>query len=86
MVWSADFSIVQFQAPPKDVVASLVTDSPKQLTWTEADLGSDGDLLWDLRSREGNEIGAGLYIFVLHARDANDRTIGTRTGKFVVIR
>ncbi len=58
----------------------------QQLTWTEADVGADGDLSWNLRTREGNLLGGGLYIYVLTATDASGATIGTRTDKFVVIR
>ena len=49
-------------------------------------LGADGDLSWNLRTREGNLLGGGLYIYVLTATDATGATIGTRTDKFVVIR
>ncbi len=58
----------------------------QQISWTEADLRGDGDLAWNLRTREGNVLGAGLYIYVLTATDASGATIGTRTDKFVVIR
>jgi hypothetical protein len=58
----------------------------QQITWTEENIGADGDLSWNLRTREGNLLGAGLYIYVLTATDANGATIGTRTDKFVVIR
>jgi len=58
----------------------------QQISWTEENLGSDGDLGWNLRTREGNLLGGGLYIYVLTATDATGATIGTRTDKFVVIR
>jgi hypothetical protein len=58
----------------------------QQINWTEANLGADGDLSWNLRTREGNLLGGGLYIYVLTATDATGATIGTRTDKFVVIR
>jgi len=58
----------------------------QQISWTEANLAGEGDLAWNLRTREGNLLGAGLYLYVLTATDANGGTIGTRTDKFVVIR
>ena len=58
----------------------------QQISWTEANVGADGDLSWNLRTREGNLLGGGLYIYVLTATDATGATIGTRTDKFVVIR
>lgn len=74
--------------PPRGVmrIYSVSGQFIQQITWDETDLSSSGDLGWDLRTREGNNLAAGLYIFLIHARDANNRTIGTRTGKFVVIR
>jgi hypothetical protein len=58
----------------------------QQITWTEADLNETGDLLWDLRSREGNLIAGGLYLFMLTGKDANNKEVGKKMGKFVVIR
>lgn len=74
--------------PPRGVlrIYSVSGQFIQQVTWEEANLRRNGDLAWDLRTREGNNMAAGLYIFVIHARDANGATIGTRTGKFVVIR
>jgi hypothetical protein len=74
--------------PPRGVlrVYTVTGQFVQQITWDEADLTSAGDLAWDLRTREGNLMAAGLYVFLIRARDASDRTIGTRTGKFVVIR
>jgi hypothetical protein len=63
----------------------------QQLTWTAADLeaaGSGqptGDLPYNLRSREGLELGTGLYLYVITPTGANtDRTL--IRGKFVIIR
>jgi hypothetical protein len=47
-----------------------------QLTWTESDLiasvnGSQhGDLVYNLRSREGLDLSSGLYVFVMTAKGA----------------
>lgn len=65
----------------------------QQISWDESTLGADGDLLWNLRSREGNAIGAGLYLFIVTATEDSPltnasaaRPIGSKTGKFVIIR
>ncbi len=53
-----------------------------------------GDLFWDMRSREGNAIASGLYIFVLEG-EYDFQDVGgvlqplrrlKKLGKFVVIR
>jgi hypothetical protein len=58
----------------------------QEIRWSSADLSGNGDLFWNLRTREGNEVGSGLYIFVVEA--VNPETGGTlkKVGKFVVIR
>ena len=78
--------------PPRGVlrIYSVSGQFIQQITWDETDLSSSGDLAWDLRTREGNNMAAGLYIYVIHATQPNatggETTTGTRTGKFVVIR
>jgi hypothetical protein len=63
----------------------------QQIRWTAEDLmssdqtaiareRSSGDLRWDLRTREGNELASGLYVFVVEAAGKK------KIGKFVVIR
>jgi hypothetical protein len=58
----------------------------QQLTWTEQDLNDTGDLEWDLRTREGNTIAAGMFLFMITGEDTNGRSLGSHMGKFVVIR
>jgi hypothetical protein len=58
----------------------------QQLRWTAADLNETGDLLWNLRTREGLEISGGLYLFVVTGTDASGTKLGSHMGKFVVIR
>jgi hypothetical protein len=63
----------------------------QELTWTAKDLqlsGNDapfGDLQYNLRTREGLELGSGLYLFVLTATGPNGGN-QTQSGKFVIIR
>jgi hypothetical protein len=61
----------------------------QQITWTPDDLLGDGDLFWNLQTREGIDIASGLYLWVLTA--PSDPTNASSTpvqgrGKFVVIR
>jgi hypothetical protein len=63
----------------------------QQLTWTPADLiasgdnSPHGDLPYNLRTREGLDLGPGLYMFVLTPKGENASSMVAR-GKFVVIR
>jgi len=61
----------------------------QQVDWEPSDLNGDGDLFWDLRSREGIDIASGLYIWVITAptnpNDPGSAPLQAR-GKFVVIR
>jgi hypothetical protein len=61
----------------------------QQINWTQADLVGNGDLLYDLHTREGLDIATGLYLWVITApSNPNDATSAplTARGKFVVIR
>lgn len=58
----------------------------QQLTWTEQDLNDTGDLLWNLRTREGNLVAGGLYLFMVTGKDAKGHDLGSHLGKFVIIR
>ena len=55
----------------------------QQMTWTEADLSANGDLHYNLRTREGTDLATGLYIWVL-TTDVGGRQ--QARGKFVVVR
>jgi hypothetical protein len=61
----------------------------QQISWTPTELLGDGDLYYDLRSRENIDIASGLYIWVITApsnpNDPNSAPLTAR-GKFVVIR
>ena len=74
--------------PPRGVIRmyTVAGQFVQQIRWTEADLGADGDLTWNMRTREGNSLAAGLYLYVVTAEDAAGRPIGSRINKFVVIR
>jgi hypothetical protein len=63
----------------------------QQLSWTPADLiaagdnSPHGDLPYNLRTREGLDLGPGLYMYVLTPRGENANGMVAR-GKFVIIR
>jgi hypothetical protein len=63
----------------------------QELTWTAADLTYQGnitvtgDLPYNLRTREGVELGSGLYLYVLTATGPNGKDQVQR-GRFVIIR
>jgi hypothetical protein len=61
----------------------------QQITWEPSDLQGDGDLFWDLKTREGIDVASGLYLWVLTApsNPSNPNSAPLRArGKFVVIR
>jgi len=61
----------------------------QQINWEPSDLEGEGDLFWNLRTREGIDIASGLYIWVVTApSNPNDPTSAPlqARGKFVVIR
>ncbi|MEP6765501.1 MAG: hypothetical protein ABJB66_14395, partial [Gemmatimonadaceae bacterium] len=63
----------------------------QELKWTRSDLINvgqntpSGDLPYNLRSREGIDLGSGLYLYVLTATGANGGNL-VKKGKFVVFR
>ena len=63
----------------------------QEITWTKADLtyqgnnAPTGDLPFNLRTREGLDMGSGLYFYVLTATGSAGKDQVQR-GKFVIIR
>lgn len=70
-------------------IYTLAAQFVQQIDWEAADLQGDGDLFWDMRTREGIDIASGLYIWVVTApsnpNDPGSAPLVAR-GKFVVIR
>lgn len=79
-----------FQGVPPQGVIRIYTVSGQlvqQLSWTPADLsGDNGDLQYNLRTREGLELAGGLYLFMVTGKDLSGKDLGQHMGKFVVIR
>jgi hypothetical protein len=87
-------SRVRFTGVPPEGVLRIYSVSGQliqQIDWTADDLTNiglgqpNGDLPWNLRSREGLEVGAGLYLYVITAKGSNANGQVAR-GKFVIIR
>jgi hypothetical protein len=63
----------------------------QELNWTASDLtytgnnSVSGDLPYNLRTREGIDLGSGLYLYVLTATGDQGKSMVQR-GKFVIIR
>ena len=80
--------IIFTHVPPRGVLKIWTVSGQlvQQITWDETQLNGTGDLLWDLRTREGNLIAGGLYLFTISGRDSDGRGVGSKMGKFVVVR
>ncbi|UCC49013.1 MAG: hypothetical protein JSV41_02215, partial [Gemmatimonadota bacterium] len=82
--------------PPRGTITIFTVSGQfvQRISYDEDDLMGLGDLFWDMRSREGNDIASGLYIFVLEG-EYDFQDVGgvlqpqrrlKKLGKFVVIR
>ena len=58
----------------------------QEIQWEPSELAGNGDLFWDMRTKEGNEIGAGLYVFTVQAQNPAGGGEVKKIGKFVIIR
>lgn len=58
----------------------------QQIRWEPTDLAGNGDLFWNMRTREGNDLGSGLYLFTVQATNPATGEGVKKVGKFVVIR
>lgn len=74
--------------PPQGTITIFTISGQivQRIAFTEQDLSGNGDLFWDMRTLENNDLGAGLYLFVVEGTlPASGRSI-RKLGKFVVIR
>lgn len=67
-------------------IYSVAGNFVQELDWSPGDLTGNGDLFYDLQTREGNDLAAGLYIYVVTAKDPATGRELKKMGKFVVIR
>ncbi|NIR45098.1 MAG: hypothetical protein GWN99_11995 [Gemmatimonadetes bacterium] len=74
--------------PPRGAVRiyTVTGQFVQQVKWGLDDLNGNGDLFFNLRTREGNEMAAGLYLFVVKAFGTDGSEIGEAKGKFVLIK
>jgi len=74
--------------PPQGVLRIFTVSGQfvQELTWGPDDLAGNGDLFWNMRTREGNEAAGGLYVFVVTARNPATGGEEKKIGKFVIIR
>ncbi len=87
-------SRITFIGVPEEGILRIYSVSGQylqEITWTRADLtyqgnnAPTGDLPYNLRTREGLDLGSGLYLYVLTATGASGKDQIQR-GKFVIIR
>ncbi|HKG90804.1 MAG TPA: hypothetical protein VKA84_02860 [Gemmatimonadaceae bacterium] len=73
--------------PPAGVIRVYTASGSfvQQITWTPEMLNANGDLFWDMRTREGFLIGAGLYLFTVEATRPHTIKRG-KPGRFIIIR
>jgi hypothetical protein len=58
----------------------------QQITWGPEDLAGNGDLFWNMRTREGTDAASGLYLLVVEARNPATNQMLKKISKFVIIR
>ena len=82
------FRRIMFTGLPSQGTISIYTVSGQfvqRITFDEANLAGNGDLYWDMRSKENTDLGSGLYLFYVDGV-AGDGIAVKKLGKFVVIR
>ncbi len=57
----------------------------QRISYDESDLSGNGDLYWNMRTRENTDLASGLYLFYVNGT-AGDGIPVKKLGKFVVIR
>jgi hypothetical protein len=74
--------------PPRGTVQifTVAGQFVQRITYSEADLAGNGDLFWNMRTFEDNDIATGLYLFVVDGELPASGQRVRKTGKFVVVR
>ena len=57
----------------------------QSISWTPQMLNANGDIFWDMRTREGFLIGPGLYLYIVEATGAQ-KARRSKPGRFIIIR
>jgi hypothetical protein len=73
--------------PPQGTIRiyTVTGQFAQQITWTAADLQGNGDLYYNLLTREGTLLASGLYIFTVTATGPSTQK-RSQVGRFIVIR
>jgi hypothetical protein len=58
----------------------------QQITWTPDDLRGNGDLYFNLLTREGTLMASGLYLFTVRATGDAGSAKREKIGRFIIIR
>ncbi len=74
--------------PPRGTIEIYTVSGQfvQRISYTESDLAGNGDLYWNMRTRENTDIASGLYIFVVRGILPATGEQVKKLGKFVVIR
>lgn len=74
--------------PPQGVIRIYTAAGVlvQAISWTPDMLNGNGDLFWDMRTREGFDVGPGLYLFTIEATGPNGGAKRHTPGRFIIIR
>jgi hypothetical protein len=82
------FRRLMFTGLPSEGTISIYTVAGQfvqRVTYDESDLSGNGDLYWNMRTKENTDLASGLYLFYVDGV-AGDGLAVKKLGKFVVIR
>jgi hypothetical protein len=73
--------------PPTGTISiySVAGQFVQRISYDQSMLDGNGDLYWDMRTRENTELASGLYLFYVDGTTGEDLAV-KKLGKFVVIR
>jgi hypothetical protein len=73
--------------PPNGTISiySVAGQFVQRISYDESTLNGNGDLYWDMRTRENTELASGLYLFYVNGTTGENLAV-KKLGKFVVIR
>ncbi|KPK62145.1 MAG: hypothetical protein AMS21_08065 [Gemmatimonas sp. SG8_38_2] len=73
--------------PPNGTISiySVAGQFVQRISYDESMLDGNGDLYWDMRTRENTELASGLYLFYVDGTTGDNLAV-KKLGKFVVIR
>jgi hypothetical protein len=74
--------------PPEGVIRiyTVTGQFVQQVRWTPEDLRNNGDLYFNLLTREGTLMASGLYLFTVRATGTAGAARREKVGRFIIIR